>query len=155
MNDRDMFPEIQDGDLIAFQCRKGLGDWLIRWWTKSPWTHVGVACWWRDTLMIVESYPGYGVRCRPLSQDLQDAYWIPTGLSWTPRLHEMATDLFDTPYSWINDWQAAWGEKLLGHHMQCAQYASYIFTQAGLKGMPLSPTPGNVVACFKAQPQKL
>jgi hypothetical protein len=140
--------QIKDGDLIAYQ-GKSLVDWIIRKWTKSPWTHVGIACWWGPRLMLLESYPGDGTRVRPLSHALKDAFWIPTHAKWDDNILNQATELLDLPYSWINDWRVAWKQKtLLKTQYQCAQYAVEILSRTGQAGLPKSPTPANVAEFF-------
>lgn len=134
---------VRSGDIVAF-CGTGLGARIIRWWTGSPWTHVGIACWWKGRLMILESYPGKGTRAHPLSHDLP-CYIRPMGVVWTEQLHKEATELLDLPYSWLNDWKAAWGMRLVERRKQCAQYVRDILERAGVQGLPMSPTPGNLM----------
>jgi hypothetical protein len=45
---------IQDGDVLLFQGRSALSH-FIRWGSKSPYSHAGVALWWRERLLVVQS----------------------------------------------------------------------------------------------------
>ena len=142
--------QIKDGDLVAFQGRS-LGARVTQWKTDSPWSHVGIACWWGSRLMILESYPGKGTRAHPLSHDLP-CYLVPMGIDWTPELHDYATELLDLKYSWLNDWKAAWGLRLVTRAYQCAQYVAAVYSKAGIKNLPESPTPANLMAQVADRP---
>lgn len=56
---------INDGDVLLFQ---GTGRFsrLIRWATRSRYSHSGLAIWWNDRLMVLESTTPE-VRVMPLS----------------------------------------------------------------------------------------
>jgi hypothetical protein len=139
---------VMDGDLIAWK-GTAIGSRIIAWWTKSPWTHVGIACWWGPRLMVLESYPGKGTRAHPLSHDLTGAYWTPTGARWTPEAHGFALDLLDRRYSWTNCWKAAWNMRLVAREYMCAQYAGELLTRCGVMGLPESITPASLVGYFR------
>jgi hypothetical protein len=57
--------EIQDGDVLLFQGTHWLSR-LIRWGSKSAYSHAGVALWWGPRLMVVQAV-GKGVEAVPLS----------------------------------------------------------------------------------------
>lgn len=56
---------INDGDVLLFQ-GTGLFSRLIRWVTRSKYSHSGLAIWWNDRLMVLESTTPE-VRVMPLS----------------------------------------------------------------------------------------
>ena len=56
---------IEDGDVLLFQ-GSGLFSRLIRWVTRSRYSHSGLAIWWNDRLMVLESTEPE-VRIMPLS----------------------------------------------------------------------------------------
>ena len=58
---------IQDGDVLAFRGTR-LFSRLIKLWTRSRVSHVGIACWMHDRLTVVEALEGVGVRVYPLSR---------------------------------------------------------------------------------------
>lgn len=80
---------IRDGDV--FSCH---GQWLfsklIRAWTGEYFSHVGIAMWLRfeyddhDTLCILESMEGYGVRLQPLEHVLAQYQRAGGELYWQP-----------------------------------------------------------------------
>lgn len=56
---------INDGDVLLFQ-GTGLLSSIIRWVTRSRYSHSGLAIWWNDRLMVLES-TSPEVRVIPLS----------------------------------------------------------------------------------------
>ena len=58
---------IQDGDVLAFRGTR-LFSRLIKLWTRSRVSHVGVSCWMHGRLTVVEALEGVGVRVYPLSR---------------------------------------------------------------------------------------
>lgn len=59
----------KDGDILLF-CGKGPLSWIIRWKTKSVYSHAGIVAWWGERLMVLEAI-GKGVIASPISQALQ------------------------------------------------------------------------------------
>src|SRR5260221_10650431 len=59
---------VRDGDLLLCSARDPFST-LIRWATKSPWSHVGMAFHIRaiDRVMVLECVARQGVRTVPLS----------------------------------------------------------------------------------------
>lgn len=60
---------LQDGDIILFR-GKTLLSRLIRWITRSPYSHAGVVGWWEDRLMVLEAR-GAGVVASRLSHVIE------------------------------------------------------------------------------------
>lgn len=65
----DFRNEMKDGDVLLF---RGTGPMsaLIRWKTRSPYSHAGIVAWWNDRLMVLEAV-GKGVIARPISYNLK------------------------------------------------------------------------------------
>jgi hypothetical protein len=61
----DIRESIQDGDILLFKGR-GLLSRLISVFTRSEYTHAGIAVWWNERLMVLEAV-GKGVWAVPLS----------------------------------------------------------------------------------------
>jgi hypothetical protein len=138
---------IRNGDLIAWQGTSS-GARLVRGWTRSLWSHVALACWWGPRLFVLESYPGPGTRAHFLSHDLAGAFWIPTGAHWSNAAQDFAFSNLDARYSWLNDLRVAFGLRCIQGEFECAQYAADVLAQDGFQGLPVSPTPGNLVKTF-------
>jgi hypothetical protein len=81
----DIRGSIQDGDILLFKGR-GLLSRLISMFTRSEYTHSGIAVWWNERLMVLEAV-GKGVWAVPLSWRLATykgwAYW------WTADEHKL------------------------------------------------------------------
>ncbi len=61
-------PQIKNGDVLMFK-GKYRSSFLIRWLTKSVYSHAGMAVWWNERLMIMEAVMS-GVRVAPLSRNI-------------------------------------------------------------------------------------
>jgi Permuted papain-like amidase enzyme, YaeF/YiiX, C92 family len=60
--------QIKNGDVIMYKGKKILPR-LIRWLTKSSYSHAGIAVWWNERLMVMEAVMK-GVRVAPLSRNI-------------------------------------------------------------------------------------
>lgn len=58
---------IETGDILAFK-GTGIFSWLIRIYTKSEISHIGIAIWIRHRLCVIEAKEGRGVRLIPLNK---------------------------------------------------------------------------------------
>jgi len=65
----DIRLQIRDGDVLLYEGFT-LPSRIIRWATRSRYTHAGVAVWWNDRLMVLEAV-GRGVSVTPLSANLR------------------------------------------------------------------------------------
>lgn len=93
--------EIEDGDVLLFQ-GTGVFSRLIRWVTRSRYSHSGIALWWNDRLMVLESTEPE-VRVMPLSilvghYPLVDLY-RPSGKVNHVALFEAATEALGKKYA--------------------------------------------------------
>jgi hypothetical protein len=59
----------KDCDILMFK-GEGLLSSIIKWKTKSVYSHAGLAVWWNDRLMVLEAV-GKGVEARPISYTLK------------------------------------------------------------------------------------
>ncbi|MFI5447742.1 hypothetical protein [Polaromonas sp. UC242_47] len=66
MNYVEARSHIKTGDLIALRTTHGGFPALVRWFTKSPYTHTAVALWMCDRLMMIETRIVAGIV--PMSQ---------------------------------------------------------------------------------------
>jgi hypothetical protein len=60
--------QIKNGDVFMYKGKK-IFSRLIRWLTKSPYSHAGIAVWWNERLMVMEAVMR-GVRVAPLSRNI-------------------------------------------------------------------------------------
>jgi len=61
--------QFKDGDILMFKGR-GLVSSIIKWKTKSAYSHAGIVAWWNERLMVLEAV-GKGVEARPISYVLE------------------------------------------------------------------------------------
>ena len=60
--------DIQNGDVLLYRGTT-LESQLIRWVTRSRYSHAGLAVWWNERLMVMEAV-GKGVVVTPLSSNV-------------------------------------------------------------------------------------
>jgi hypothetical protein len=133
-------PHIQNGDLILWSGTAPHSR-LIRWITKSKFSHVGIAVWWGPRLMVLDSYPFRGTRARPLAHDLKNAHWKASNVAWGNRPLAFALDELDRKYSFQNLWKTLLGLRLVRSEYHCAQFAAAVLQQAGFDPPTYPPTP--------------
>ena len=147
MNYADARQKIKSGDVLLWRCT-GLVPWLIRKITKSQWAHVGIAIWWGDRLMVVDSYPVKGTRARPLGRCIDTATWLPMPPlegRWTAEASSFALEELGRGYSYQNLFKTWMGLNLARSGYHCAQYAGGILERCGLK-LSWPPTPESIYA---------
>lgn len=137
---------IKSGDLLAWSHR-GFGSWYdlqvqaVRFFTRSEYSHVGVAWVFGGRVFVLESVTG-GVRIFPLSR-LLPCYHVALPVNWTTDAEEFALSKLGQPYS---KWQAILGGlKALrpgeDAQWQCAEYAFEVIEQAGVTlGATVTPS---------------
>ena len=101
--------KIKNGDLVFLGGAKSMFSWLISAVTRSVFSHVGIACWMRDTqdgkpeLFIIEASPGgrriismdaYGLR-RPMTV-------VGAPVAWTEYRDALLADTGHVPYGYMD-----------------------------------------------------
>jgi Permuted papain-like amidase enzyme, YaeF/YiiX, C92 family len=61
--------QFKDGDILMFK-GSGIISSIIKWKTKSAYSHAGIVAWWNERLMVLEAV-GSGVKARPISYLLE------------------------------------------------------------------------------------
>ena len=61
--------QMRNGDVLLFKGNSWLSK-IIKWKTKSAYSHAGLVAWWGDRLMVLEAV-GSGVLATPISYNLQ------------------------------------------------------------------------------------
>jgi hypothetical protein len=115
---------------------------MVRMFTKSEYSHVGIAWTIGGRLFVLEAVVPY-VRIYPLSKS-GDFYWLSLATKWEPLVEEVALSKIGYPYSQINAMQAFF--KDLGDEdvSECAAYAIYVSRVAGVE-LGHRATPDSVV----------
>ncbi len=69
---------LKDGDVLLYKGTSFISK-IIRWKTKSQWSHAGIVAWWGDRLMVLEA-TGRGVWPVRLSKNIDkyhgDIHWF-------------------------------------------------------------------------------
>jgi hypothetical protein len=60
--------QIRNGDVFMYK-GKAIFSSIIRWVTRSPYSHAGMAVWWNERLMVMEA-KGNGVVASPFSRSI-------------------------------------------------------------------------------------
>ena len=143
-------PLIKTGDVLAWSFRKGwFSSWyafkinLVRLFTRSEYSHVGIAVVFGKRVFVLESVTG-GVRLIPLSLELP-FYWIPYKQLDETEL-ERALSVCGQPYS---QWEAALGRfdatDETNGKWQCSEFVKWVHR------LDCPATPANVVEYVLSQ----
>lgn len=93
---------IQDGDILLYANDGTLVSRIVAWWTRSDFTHVGMAYRLGQRIFVLEAYPGQGVRMVPLSLRVPKKV-KQMGFTWTDLADDIAMNDMMKPYS---KWEA-------------------------------------------------
>jgi hypothetical protein len=142
--------QIKSGDILAWT-HKPLSSWydfklhLIRIFTKSEYTHVGIAVVLNKRVFVLES-TAQGIRLKLLSEDLP-FYWMPTKYKyWNDELETEAFKKIGGKYSNWEGVRSLWEKITPGDNeeWECAEFVHWIFNKAGFK-LDIKNTPAEVV----------
>jgi hypothetical protein len=153
MNYLSVRNKIRSGDLIAFSYRQPLfHDWysfkvgLVRMFTKSEFSHVGVVWVAANRVFLIEAVVPK-VRIYPLSNALlegEDAYWLPLGVEWTQAAEEFAMRHVGQEYSQMKAMRALYTPWEHGDSTECAGMVIDVLHVAGVD-LGARATPSAVV----------
>jgi hypothetical protein len=74
---KEIRSNIKNGDILMYK-GKGLFSALIKFFTRSDYSHAGIAVWWNERLMVMEAV-GKGVIVTPLSRNID---YYPGDVEW-------------------------------------------------------------------------
>ncbi len=144
MKYEDARSKIRSGDLLAWSGNSWFSK-LIKWWTKSKFSHVGIAWKANGRLFVIEAMDFKGVRIFPCSK-LKPFYWIKTNVKWTFPLAEEAFKLVGDDYSKWGCVRAAFGlSPRKDDNWQCAEFSAHILRKAGFSIDGKLETPAKLV----------
>jgi hypothetical protein len=147
----DIRPKIRAGDLIAFSneswgSKADFQSQLVRIFTRSEYSHVGVAWPIGGRVMLLEAVVPE-IRIFPLSK-LLPFYHLPvtgTAGEWTADVEEYALSRVGQKYSKLEAIKGLFGWTEAGNkRWQCAEYVLEVLRRAGL-GIDCHATPTNLV----------
>lgn len=124
-------PLIKSGDVVFFR-GKGPGTWLIRTWTKSRWSHCGIAWVIGERVLLLEAHPFAGVRAIPMSTKKPD-HWFQFDV-WSGSAENVALETLGEGYGWWDCVRAGFGlPPRSDKSYQCAEYVIAVLKAAGKK----------------------
>jgi len=126
---KDARKKIKSGDLLVWSGNSIFGK-IIKLFTRSKYTHVGIAWKIGRRILIIESVEGYGVRIFPASKNLP-FYVIHTDVKWTKELESIALSRVGHQYSWTGCVLGFFGiNPPKDKRWQCAEFANDILFNA-------------------------
>jgi len=146
----DFRDQIKSGDVLAWT-HKGWKTWhdikiqLVRFFTQSEYSHVGIAWVVAGRVFVIESVIPY-IRIVPLSTNLP-VYWIPVEKDWNKEAEEYAMKLVGVGnYSQLEAIAAGLGLDTpeSNGNWQCAKFVKAVLKRAGLE-FTGPDTPSDVV----------
>lgn len=124
---------IQSGDLLSWSGHSFFSK-IIKMFTQSSMTHVGIAYKLGDRLFVIEAMEGRGVRLFPLSRRVP-FFWIKPTIRnhpWNAVVENSAVEKIGDKYSFKECIRAVLNKKLKkDKYWQCAEFASYILYRMG------------------------
>lgn len=143
-----MREKIKSGDVLAWS-HKGWNSWynlkvaLVRMFTRSEYSHVGIAWVIANRVFIIEAVSA-GTRIFPLSKELP-FYWIPTALDWTQEVEEFALAHVGEAYSQWDAVLAFFGcINTKDKKWECAEFVQVILKELKIQ-LPNKATPSEVI----------
>lgn len=141
--------KIKSGDLLAWT-HKEWGSWynfqvqMVRMFTRSEYSHVGIAYVVADRVFVLESVVG-GIRQTPLST-MVPFYWLPLSDYWNDDVLKAAMSKLGQQYSKWDGFKSLWKKIKPGtdNNWECAEYAQFILQQ-GKFPIDVRNIPGEVV----------
>jgi len=125
--------EIQSGDLLAWSGHSFFSK-VIKIFTQSSVTHVGIAYRLGNRLFIIEAMEGKGIRLFPLSRRTPFLWIKPSNRDriWNHIVENAAIERIGDKYSFKECIRAVLNKKLKkDNYWQCAEFASYILSLIG------------------------
>jgi hypothetical protein len=129
--------KIKSGDVLAWTHRSwrtwyDIQIQLVRIFTQSEYSHVGVAYVVADRVFVLESVSS-GIRQQPLSAEIP-FFWLPTGSLWTDDTLVAAMSKMGQSYSKWEGILSLWRKIKPGSNdkWECAEYTNFILQNAGI-----------------------
>jgi hypothetical protein len=143
MKYNDARNKIKSGDLFLYQGQTFMGK-TVRVFTGSSYSHVGIALWVKDRLMVLEALPPK-VRLIPVSESKPE-FWISVGITPTEHAITTAVDTIGLPYSYPDAVRGWLGVKPLNDlSWQCVELAQDFYKKCGLNISLVKCTPQAIV----------
>lgn len=139
---------IESGTVIAWR-GTSLYSKIVQIFTRSSFSHVGIAVEFGGKLFVIEAKEGKGVRLTPLFTRLPFYILIPgrncVVHEWTEATERLALTKIGDKYSILKCIKAYLKKKLkINNKWECAEFVSYVLNSMGYK-LTYSNTPQRLV----------
>lgn len=150
MNYYSARPLIRSGDVLAWN-GTGLVDKLIKFATKSFYSHCGIAWVVGDRVFVIEAVEPM-VRIYPLSKKVP-FYWIPVTPYWDEEIEKIALSRVGDKYSILAAVKGYLNTLRVGsdNSWQCAELVISVLKAKGVFNTEVQPTPAAVVETLQRQ----
>lgn len=133
----DLSFEIQSGTLIAWR-GKNLFSKIVQIFTRSSFSHVGIAVEFGGKFFVIDAKEGKGVQITPLFIRLPFYVLVPGEkcevYEWNERTERLSLNRIGEKYSFIKCIKSYFKKKLKKNETwECAELATYILTSMGYK----------------------
>ena len=149
MSYQEIRSSIRSGDLLAWGHRVGwFNSWydfkinFIRLFTRSEYTHVGIAWVVASRVFVLEAVEPK-LRIFPLSK-CGEFYWIPMSVGWHPLTEEYAMSKIGTEYEQLAAMLAPFSDVKDDQVNECAAYVIQVYRAEGVD-LGTIAVPSNVV----------
>ncbi|APS59132.1 hypothetical protein [Piscirickettsia salmonis] len=124
---------LSSGDVVAYRGNSVISS-IVRWWTESPYSHIGVIWKINDQLFFVEALIFKGVRIIPIDKLPADYEVIKTLVTLLGEAEAFIFQHLADDYSLIDAIRAGLGLKQKDPTgWQCAEFAAQILKRCGLR----------------------
>ena len=147
---KDLRTTLKSGDLVFYSSHNGLGDKLIKWWTKSNYSHVGVIWAIAGRVFLLEASALGGVRLVPLSLRMPDLI-VPMNLIWNQEAETHAMEHIMEKYSLVDAVRAGFKEAYKKEGWICTEYAASIVKKCGYVFPKTAQVPEDFIRVLKAE----
>ncbi|MGJ3495010.1 hypothetical protein ACR9PT_10605 [Piscirickettsia salmonis] len=121
------------GDVVAYRGNSIISS-IVRWWTQSPYSHIGVIWKINDQLFFVEALIFKGVRIIPIDKLPANYEVIKTQVTLLGEAEAFILQHLADDYSLIDAIRAGLGLKQKDPTgWQCAEFAAQILKRCGLR----------------------
>lgn len=127
---RDIRKTLKSGDLVFYSSHNGFGDKVIKWWSKSRYSHVGVLWVIANRIFLMEASAFGGVRLVPLSLRMPDLI-VKMDLKWNKDAEMQAMEHIMEKYSFVDAVKAGLKENYSQTGWICTEYAASIVKECG------------------------
>ncbi len=150
MNYNDIRNTLKSGDLVFYSSHNGIGDKLIKWWSKSKYSHVGVVWVVAGRVFLLEASAFGGVRLVPLSKRMPDLI-VRMNLEWNAAAEQQAMEHMMDKYSFYDALLAGLHKKYKSSNWICTEYAASIVEKCGYSFPKSAQLPEDFVQILRGE----